>query len=134
MFEYTTSGGMVFGGISSYYSSYYNYVASGRLFFDRCGDIFVFSPKHLVVVQFKEGDRAWLRFEAARGRIRSVWIKRMKMVANVETGGAVVIMYIDNTNALFNEEDLITHSEAIQIALYYHQRRMREAQKALECL
>lgn len=126
--------GKVFGGISSYASSYYSYLSTGSVSFNRCGDIFVFLPKHLVTVQFKEGDRAWLRFEAARGKIRSIWIKRMKIFANAKTDGAIVITYIDNTNAIFNAEDLITHSEALQIAIYYHQRRMYESQKALECL
>jgi hypothetical protein len=99
----------------------------------RCGNNVVFVPKRLLSVLFVEGDRAWLKYEALRGRVRSVWIKKLKVVSGLSTLGKPVVIYYDNLNAVFNEEDLITNSDAVNIALAYHQKRLLDAQKALEC-
>lgn len=112
----------------------FTYTAGGSIFANRCGNNVVFFPKRMITLQFVEGDRAWLRYEAERGRIRSVWIKRVKIVASAATLGRPTIVYFDNLNAVFNEDDLITNSEAVGIAILYHQRRLYEAQKAIECL
>jgi putative ABC transport system permease protein len=80
-----------------------------------------------------DSDRAWLKYEALRGRVRSVWIKKLKVVSGLSTLGKPVVIYYDNLNAVFNEEDLITNSDAVNIALAYHQKRLLDAQKALEC-
>ncbi|MGV2436029.1 MAG UNVERIFIED_CONTAM: hypothetical protein LVT10_15015 [Anaerolineae bacterium] len=112
----------------------FTYEAEGLVTAKRCGNNVGVSSKRMVVIQFSEGDRAWIRYEAERGRIRSVWIKRLKITQSAATYGRVVVLYFDNLNAAFNEEDLITNSDAVRIALDYHQRRLYEAQKAIECL
>lgn len=111
----------------------FSYVAEGRITFGHCGEIVIFLPKQVIVLQFIEGDRAWLRYEANRGKIRSIWIKRIKITSSAITGGQVNVIYFDNLNAVFNEIDLITNSEALSIALAYHQRQLREAELALGC-
>lgn len=111
----------------------FTYTGGGIIAAKRCGNIVSFLPRKVVIVQFAEGERAWLRYEAARGRIRSVWIKRIKIINNAATFGQNNIIYFDNLNAVFNEDDLVTNSDAIAIAIAYHQNRLYQAQKASGC-
>jgi hypothetical protein len=112
----------------------FTYTGGGAMTAARCGNNVVFFPKRRLLLQFFEGDRAWLRYEAERGKLRSVWIKRIRIVTNAATLGRTTVVYFDNLNAVFNEDDLITNSDATTIALAYHQRRLVEAQRAIECL
>jgi hypothetical protein len=104
-FDYTASGNLVIGGDATETSSYYVYSSSGGMVARRCGNNVLFFPKKLLILQFVEGDRAWLRYEAQRGKLRSVWIKRIKIVSGLATLGRPTVVYFDNLNAVFNEED-----------------------------
>lgn len=133
-FDYEAEGLIQSGGVVGLLTSYNYSSGGGVMTLKRCGNNVAFVPKKFLSVQFVEGDRAWLRYEAERGRIRSVWVKRIKIVTSAATFGRPTVVYFDNLNAIFNEEDLITNSEAVGIALAYHQRRLYEAQRAIECL
>ena len=133
-FNYDADGNINLGGISIGLSNYYSHNSQGGMRASRCGTIIFYFPKKVVVLNFIEGERAWLKYEAKKGKIKSIWINRIRIIVNEKTQGLPVILYYDNLNAIFNKEDLITNSEAVNIALAYHQKRLLEAQKALNCL
>jgi hypothetical protein len=133
-FDYSASGKLQLAGDAIELSSYYGYVSGGKLSIKRCGNNIFYFPKHLIILSFMEGDIAWLRYEANRGKIRNVRIKRVKITNSILTLGKPTIIYYDNLNAIFNEDDLVTHDIAVSLAISYHQRRLYEAQKAIECL
>lgn len=132
-FSYSGSGNIVFGSSSFAVSSYYAYSGSGKLHAANCGNNIVFLPKIFIEIPFKAGQRAWLKYEAQKGKIRSVMVKKVKILSDLSTLGGINVMYFDNLNAVFNETDLINQSEAIAIALAYYQRRILLAKQALEC-
>ena len=111
----------------------YSYTGEGTLKLSRCGNNVVYIPRKFVTVPFKAGQRAWLKYQAQKGKIESVVVKTVKIISNYSTGGAYNVMYFDNLNAIFNESDLINQSDAINFALNYYQNRLYLAEKALEC-
>lgn len=134
MFTYVASGGMKESGLSYYVSSYYAYTTTGIMLLKRCGTLANFLPKRLITLLFREGDTAWLKYEAMRGKLRSVWIKRVKIISANSTDNALSVIYFDNLNAAFNTDDLIAHDQAVKIAIAYYQKILNQSRKALECL
>jgi len=99
-----------------------------------CG---IISKTVAFVIKFAEGDRAYLRKEASRGLLRSVFIKKVEIRAGktncfMSSPSQFVPLYFDNLNACFNEGELISHVEAINLATAFYQKQADDAQNAID--
>jgi hypothetical protein len=62
-----------------------------------------------------------------KGRIEPVVIKKYKINYNPYD-----VLYTDTLNALWNEEHLCSHSEAVEYAIGYYEKRQQMAESLLE--
>lgn len=128
MFNYVAYGNLKLSGRQ------YLYNGGGSIGLKLRGCAAYRAPKSFIYLKWKEGDEAWLYYEAVRGRLRSVFIKRVKVTVNEATFNQPEVIYFDLNNAAFNPEDLISNEEAINLATLYYQYRLEQAQKAVNLL
>ena len=63
--------------------------------------------------KFTINSYAWLKYKAKKGILEKVAIKSVKMIS------PYVFLYTDTFNSLHDEDDLLTHEEAIEMAKTY---------------
>ena len=83
--------------------------------------------------KFAAGDIVFNLHKARRGVLEKVVIKKQKIINSNMTGGQFQVMYVDTLNALWNEWDLVSHAQAIEIAQSYYQNLLEEAEKLSKC-
>ena len=71
--------------------------------------------------KFKEGDVAYEKRLARKGKLEKLVIKKINVVNNLSTGGVYVINYADTFNAVYLEEELVDEATALQLAEDYYQ-------------
>jgi len=98
IFTETLSGGVEIGGISP--------VTTTRVLF----------------VRFKEGNVVFLKSDAQKGKLTKIAIK--KVVCHDEKGEPFFTIYVDTRNACFFEDELITNSEAIDLATEFFENQL----------
>ncbi len=133
-YVYNASGGVATGftvDVAEYNFAYFGYVGGGAMGLTRCGTIWWFSPARLVPVRFKPGEIAFLRYEAQKGKIRSVWIQRYRIFSDYGMPG---VIYFDNLNQAFNDSDLVSNADAVTIAAAFLNSRILATQQALQCM
>jgi len=93
--QYTGSGGInIFGCARIKQSNYYTY-------------------------KYGENSIVFLRYKAVRGVLEKIAIKKVILKQGYRTGGQVIPLYQDTFNAYYNEEELCTHQEAVDLATIY---------------
>jgi hypothetical protein len=60
-------------------------------------------------------------YKAKKGVLEKVVIKKVKIINGKLTYGQFEVMYVDTYNALWNEWDLVSHSQAIVLATAHYQ-------------
>jgi hypothetical protein len=81
---------------------------------------------------YAPGDITYNIHKAKRGVLEKAVIKRHKIINANKTGGIFQVMYVDTLNGLWNEWDLISHSQAIALATAYYEGLLEDASK-LKC-
>lgn len=82
---------------------------------------------------FGAGDIVFSLEKARRGVLEKVVIKKQKLINVLKTGGKFEVMYIDTLNALWNEWELVSHEDAIEIAQGYYENLLAKAEKLSKC-
>ncbi len=82
---------------------------------------------------YAQGDTAYNVNKAKVGILERVIIKKQRVVRNLRTQGLFTVMYIDTFNALWNEFDLVTFSEAQLLATTYLEDLLEELDKVDLC-
>jgi hypothetical protein len=126
------ASGLVSLGSTSAVKPFYIYTASGGLKLKKCGIGMEFLPLHIHETVFGVGDEAWLKYKAQKGKIQSVYIKKVKIISDAlfQGRGHCDVIYFDTLNSAYNEDELITNSEAIAIATAYIENRLKQAARA----
>lgn len=84
------------------------------------------SAEYFYYVRFAAGAKAYDRREATRGRLESIVIKRYRIMYNPYD-----VLYTDTLNSLWNEDQLCSHGEAVDLAMAYYARREAAAEALL---
>jgi hypothetical protein len=105
--QYTGTGGInIFGCASVQHYDYYNYL-------------------------YGENSIVFLRYKAIRGVLEKIAIKKVILKQNIRTYGKIVPLYQDNLNAYYNEEELCTHQEAVDLAIIFYENAKANALSAI---
>lgn len=106
----------------------FNHDSSGSLRLRSCTTARL---RKFITTRWKAGDTLWVRAKAVKGLLRTVSIKRVRIASTVKTGSAVLPLYIDSYNGLWNETDLIDRDTAVALATAYYERQLAEADAAM---
>lgn len=107
----------------------YTYQASGVLVIKKCGITWDWQPIFVYPARFAVGEPAWLRFRAVKGIMEYVIIGKIKLVTHTYQGrGGGTLIYFDTLRAAYNENELITNSEAADLAMAYLVRQANKLQ------
>jgi len=107
----------------------FTYEASGNLSLSKCGIGYSNSPIFIRNVEFSVGDQAWLKYKAEKGKLESIIVKKINLIDFTYRGnGPVTVIYVDTFNALYNETDLISYSDALILKTnYLYNQRVAES-------
>lgn len=97
------------------------YTGSGTVFIDGCGEYTVARNYDYL---WNVGDTCFLRYKAIKGKLEKIVIKQIKLVTNYQINGEIKFIYVDTLNALYNESDLITQYQAVNLAKQYYEFQM----------
>jgi hypothetical protein len=94
------------------------YTAIGGISIFGCARI-----KHSAYYVYKYGENSivFLRNKAAKGNLEKIAIKKVILQSSHKTGGQIVPLYQDTLNSYYNEEELCTHKEAVDLAIAYYE-------------
>ena len=85
-------------------------------------------------VDYQPGDILYSRQKAlGEGKFEKVVIKKLKTVKHNSPHGLVHPIYWDTFNSVWNEDDLVTYTEAKALALIHYQRRLNRATSTNLC-
>lgn len=87
------------------------------------------------LVYFGSGERVYIKDKAKKGILESIIIKNVSRNTNEKisySGFVAVVVYVDTTNRVWLEKELIPEAEAIDYAKIYWQRVLNENQKYIE--
>lgn len=87
----------------------------------------------IYVTAFGPGDIVYNVHKAKRGIMEKIVIKKQKIIDRSKTNGLFAVMYIDTFNALWNEWDLVSHSQAITLATSYYEGLLEDAARIKTC-
>jgi hypothetical protein len=108
----------------------FNQISSGGIVLAGCP---VVSYSKTFVTKFAPCEIAFSRKHALKGKLEKIVIKKHKVSNMLKTGGIFHIMYVDTWNGLWNEDELVSHQEAINLATIYYQRLLFLAGKIRKC-
>ena len=74
--------------------------------------------------KWKVGDTLFILPSAKIGILEKVVIKQVKVISKQQTNGSFYFLYIDTTNAIYNENELVTEYDALQVAKMYFERQL----------
>lgn len=106
----------------------YVYTGSGSLRVHGCPQITV---DQFYDSRFAVGDTAYDRLSARKGKLEKVVIRKIVFRTR---GGLILPLYIDTLNGLYNEIDLVTHDEAVEIAKSYYHRKLASVNAEIDKL
>lgn len=76
-------------------------------------------------IDYQPGDILYSRQKALKeGKFEKVVIKKLKTVKHNSPHGLVHPIYWDTFNSVWNEDDLVTYAEAVELSLIYYQRQL----------
>jgi len=93
------------------------YTATGGINLFGCAIV-----KHSAYYTYKYGENSivFLRYKAIRGVLEKIAIKKVILQSSVKTGGLIIPLYQDTLNSYYNEEEICTHQEAVNLAKDYY--------------
>jgi len=123
------SGSLGFSGVASVTVSY-KYIPTGNLCLSSLID---FGYEKYYYCKFKERDTAWVKEKASKGILEPITIKRLlpimsKYKDGVEADIVSHVLYLDTFNSHWNDNLLVNHQEAINLATLYYQKQIAKAQ------
>jgi hypothetical protein len=104
------------------------YTATGGISFYGCARV---KLSAYYTYKFGENSIVFLRYKAVRGVLEKIAIKKVTLQSGYKTGGLIVPLYQDTLNSYYNEEELCTHQEAVDLATLYYENVKVLANKAL---
>lgn len=94
------------------------YTGSGSVIVSGCGE-YTYAKNYPYL--WNVGDTCFLKYKAIKGKLEKIVIKEIKIVTNYEIDGEIRFMYVDTFNALYNEGDLLTQFDAVNLAKQYYE-------------
>ncbi len=94
----------------------YNYTGGGKIRFGLCTGYF---KRINILHKFSVGDIAWLSYKAKKGKLESISIRKLIFTGGPYSVNKMVVLYKDNTNFLYNPDELITKNEAVELVKSY---------------
>jgi len=94
----------------------YDEMGSGGMIVSGC---MAFSHVHYVITTYGPGDMLYNVHKARKGILEKIVIKKPRVVQSAKTYGLAISLYVDTLNALWNEDDLVTYDEAVDLATDY---------------
>jgi hypothetical protein len=101
------------------------YTGSGSIQLKGCAGVV---GKYFYQTKFGERSAAYTLQKAKKGIIEKIVVKQVILHRSPKTYNQIVWLYKDTFNGLWNESDLLTHQEAIDIATAYLEKKQAEAQ------
>lgn len=120
------SGGIVCGGLVDI--TYIPLVGGVEI-----GGCSIISTSHRHVTSYGVGDILYDIAKARRGVLEKIVIKQILVCKTKFTGGAIVVLYKDTFNALWNEYDLVDFDDAKEIAENYYLDLIADLEKIGQC-
>lgn len=80
------------------------------------------------IFKYAPGTTLYLCYKAKRGVLERITIKKINVIANSKTGYIPTPIYVDTYNALYNEWDLCTESNAVALATAFYEKQLALAQ------
>jgi hypothetical protein len=101
----------------------YNYTASGTIRIGGCSDTFL---QQYISIRYSIGSVLYLRQKALKGKLEKIAIRDVILPTSLNIWGSnlcnncnITPIYKDTYNSLYNESDLISYDEAIELATNY---------------
>ena len=94
------------------------YTATGGISLFGCARV---KKSFYYTYKYGENSIVFLRYKAIRGVLEKIAIKKVILQSGYQTGGLIVPLYQDTLNGYFNEEELCTHQEAVDLAKAYYE-------------
>lgn len=108
------------------------YTASGGINVFGCGRI---RQSNYYLYKYGENSIVFLRYKAVRGNLEKIAIKKVIVKKeSIKTSGLIIPLYVDTLNAYYNEEELCSHKEAVDLAkIYYESVKAAALRIAINC-
>lgn len=86
-----------------------------------------------IQAKFVELDTAWSRYAAVKGRLEPVQIRTILLKTGLSVPGPNwwVIFYEDNLHGFWQEKDLLTHQEALDLVQAYYAKVAEDAYRGM---
>ncbi len=110
----------------------FTYQASGKLCFRSYTS--VYSVRKVITTKFQERDVAYSLKKANKGILYEVVIKKLLLTKTLYTGANFIVIYVDTYNGYWNEWDLVTHAEAINLATIYYLNLLDDVNDAMDMI
>lgn len=116
----TSEGGVTTGG-ESHYKLHHKFSTSGGIQVFNCAD---YSHKITLIPKFPLGSFAYIKKDAIKGILTKIYIKKVRFIPYVNKWTPIVLtpLYVDLNNALYNEQELCTSTEAEALIAIYLQK------------
>jgi hypothetical protein len=83
-------------------------------------------PTIYEVFRFAPGTTVFNCYKASRGVLERLTIKRIDLLKNRRTYNRYVPLYVDTLNSLYNEDELCTETEAVELATFFYTKQLAE--------
>jgi hypothetical protein len=97
----------------------YTCETSGGLSAFGCSDV---DMDHYYTITYPIGTIIYFKGDAIKGKLTKVCIRDYKLLPDVDINGNNFCLYKDTFNALYNEEELINYSDAMDLINWYNDR------------
>ncbi len=108
----------------------YNEVATGGAELGGCS-VVVYTD--VVVTQYGPGDILYSLAKAKKGVLEKVVIRKQHIVNPIFVHGGLVVYYEDSFHSLWNESDLTTHQNAVDLATAYYELLIAQSEAIKTC-
>jgi len=68
-----------------------------------------------------------------QGVLERVVIKKQRAIRSIATQGKIEVTYVDTLNALWNEDELVFHAEAVTLATVYLEDLLADLESIKSC-
>lgn len=99
-----------------------SYTGSGTITINGCTKYRLYLYE---IYKWQVGDTAFFAPKAQyEGKLEKIVIKKIRLVGNDQTFGAIKFLYQDTLNSLYNEWELVNEYDALNLAKQYYERQM----------
>ncbi len=103
------------------------YTGSGTISLKGC---FTYSFSEYLPYKYIKGDVVFVKPSALKGKLEKIAIKDVKVISGKKTYGQIIFLYVDTFNFFYNENELISEQEAINLAKQYYENKINIANAA----